>query len=140
MRSTERRAEARVDICAIGGKLRADRHVSESVRALELPTRRSGVDGRHIFHQSAGGMTQKVIRKILECPCMRAINRSSHMLQVIKTRLQLQGELQKRNAHVQLYRGVLHAFYQVAKHDGINGLQKGLVPAFGFQFCLNSVR
>lgn len=59
---------------------------------------------------------------------------------VIKTRLQLQGELQKQNVHIKVYRGVLHAFYQVAKHDGIYGLQKGLVPAFGFQFCLNSLR
>lgn len=59
---------------------------------------------------------------------------------MIKTRLQLQGELQKRNAHAKMYRGVLHAFYQVAKHDGLYGLQKGLVPALGFQFALNAVR
>lgn len=60
--------------------------------------------------------------------------------QVIKTRLQLQGELAKQDGKVKIYRGVLHAFYQVGKHDGIHGLQKGLVPALGFQFVLNFFR
>lgn len=60
--------------------------------------------------------------------------------QVIKTRLQLQGELAKAGADVKIYRGVLHAFYQVGKHDGIYGLQKGLAPALGFQFVLNFFR
>lgn len=60
--------------------------------------------------------------------------------QVIKTRLQLQGELVRQGANVKIYRGVLHAFYQVGKHDGIYGLQKGLVPALGFQFVLNFFR
>lgn len=61
-------------------------------------------------------------------------------LQVIKTRLQLQGELVKQGVNVKIYRGVLHAFYQVGKHDGMYGLQKGLVPAIGFQFVLNFFR
>lgn len=60
--------------------------------------------------------------------------------QVIKTRLQLQGELAKQGANVKIYRGVLHAFYQVGKHDGIVALQKGLIPSLGFQFILNFFR
>lgn len=59
---------------------------------------------------------------------------------MIKTRLQLQGELVKQGANVKIYRGVLHAFYQVGKHDGIIALQKGLVPSLGFQFILNFFR
>lgn len=61
-------------------------------------------------------------------------------MQVVKTRLQLQGELQKKNAHVKIYRGVFHGIYQVGKHDGINGLQKGLAAALCFQFILNFFR
>lgn len=61
-------------------------------------------------------------------------------LEVVKTRLQLQGELVKLDPNLKLYRGVLHGLYQVGRYDGIQALQKGLVPAFGFQFCLNAVR
>lgn len=62
------------------------------------------------------------------------------ILKVIKTRLQLQGELKKLDPNAKVYRGVLHGLYQVGRYDGIKALQKGLAPAFGFQFCLNSIR
>lgn len=58
----------------------------------------------------------------------------------MKTRLQLQGELKKLDSRMKTYRGVLHGMYQIGRYDGIRALQKGLVPAFGFQFCLNSLR
>ncbi|XP_055312229.1 solute carrier family 25 member 35-like isoform X2 [Sitodiplosis mosellana] len=61
-------------------------------------------------------------------------------LEVIKTRLQLQGELKKLDPNARIYRGVLHGLYQIGRYDGIKALQKGLIPAFGFQFCLNSIR
>ena len=61
-------------------------------------------------------------------------------LEVIKTRLQLQGELSKQGTYAKNYRGTLHGFYQVAKHDGFRGLQKGLTAALGFQFVLNAFR
>jgi solute carrier family 25 protein 34/35 len=61
-------------------------------------------------------------------------------LDVIKTRLQLQGELQARGLYTVHYRGFLHAFYAVAKADGLLALQKGLVPALWYQLCLNGVR
>lgn len=63
-----------------------------------------------------------------------------HREQVVKTRLQLQGELKKLDPNLKIYRGVVHGLYQVGRYDGVKALQKGLVPAFGFQFCLNSVR
>jgi solute carrier family 25, member 34/35 len=53
-------------------------------------------------------------------------------LDVIKTRLQLQGELQTRGAHPVHYKNPFHAFYVVAKNDGLKGLQKGLVPALWY--------
>ncbi|XP_069700644.1 solute carrier family 25 member 35-like [Periplaneta americana] len=61
-------------------------------------------------------------------------------LDVIKTRLQLQGELQARGKYTIHYRGFFHAFYAVAKADGILALQKGLVPALWYQLFLNGVR
>lgn len=59
---------------------------------------------------------------------------------MIKTRLQLQGELAKRGTYTEKYRGTIHGFIQVAKHDGIRGLQKGLSAALGFQFTINALR
>ncbi|KAJ9588225.1 hypothetical protein L9F63_018389 [Diploptera punctata] len=61
-------------------------------------------------------------------------------LDVIKTRLQLQGELQARGLYTVHYRGFFHAFYAVAKGDGILALQKGLVPALWYQLVMNGVR
>ncbi|XP_055697789.1 solute carrier family 25 member 35-like [Phlebotomus papatasi] len=61
-------------------------------------------------------------------------------LEVIKTRIQLQGELAARGTYVEPYRGIFQSLITVAKHDGITGLQKGLVPALNFQFVLNAFR
>uniref|UniRef100_A0A1L8DZX7 Putative mitochondrial oxoglutarate/malate carrier n=1 Tax=Nyssomyia neivai TaxID=330878 RepID=A0A1L8DZX7_9DIPT len=61
-------------------------------------------------------------------------------LEVIKTRIQLQGELAARGTYVEPYKGIIQSLITVAKHDGITGLQKGLVPALYFQFVLNAFR
>ncbi|KAH8403800.1 hypothetical protein KR215_003051 [Drosophila sulfurigaster] len=61
-------------------------------------------------------------------------------IEVIKTRIQLQGELAARGSYAEPYKGVLQAFITVAKNDGLHGLQKGLVPALYFQFIINSFR
>ncbi|KAM8712317.1 hypothetical protein ACLKA7_012783 [Drosophila subpalustris] len=61
-------------------------------------------------------------------------------IEVIKTRIQLQGELAARGSYVKPYKGILQAFITVARNDGIVGLQKGLVPALYFQFIINSFR
>lgn len=61
-------------------------------------------------------------------------------MEVIKTRIQLQGELAARGSYVVPYKSVLSAFITVAKHDGILALQKGLVPALCFQYILNAFR
>ncbi|XP_068187408.1 solute carrier family 25 member 35 [Antennarius striatus] len=61
-------------------------------------------------------------------------------LEVVKTRMQLQGELQKRGSYKVYYRNVFHAFYTIGKVDGLAGLQKALVPALFYQFCMNGVR
>ncbi|XP_055607902.1 solute carrier family 25 member 35-like [Uranotaenia lowii] len=61
-------------------------------------------------------------------------------LEVVKTRMQLQGELAAKNTYHKPYRGVIDAFVTIAKNDGYWALQKGLVPSLYFQFGINAVR
>lgn len=61
-------------------------------------------------------------------------------LEVVKTRLQLQGELQARGSYHQHYRGVLQALWLVGRTDGLRGLQKGLTAALLYQALMNGVR
>ncbi|KAK0135847.1 Solute carrier family 25 member 34 [Merluccius polli] len=61
-------------------------------------------------------------------------------LEVVKTRLQLQGELQAWGSYQRHYRGVLQALWMVAHTDGIRGLQKGLSVGLMYQGLMNSVR
>ncbi|XP_010901298.2 solute carrier family 25 member 35 [Esox lucius] len=61
-------------------------------------------------------------------------------LEVVKTRMQLQGELKSRGTYQIHYRNVFHAFYTIGKVDGLAGLQKGLVPGLVYQFFMNGVR
>ncbi|XP_020279565.1 solute carrier family 25 member 35-like isoform X2 [Pseudomyrmex gracilis] len=59
---------------------------------------------------------------------------------VVKVRLQLQGELEARGTYKKIYKNTLHAGYLIAKHEGILALQAGLIPALGFQVVLNGIR
>lgn len=61
-------------------------------------------------------------------------------MEVLKTRLQLQGELKAKGQHVVHYKNVFHAGYVVAKNDGIFALQKGLIPALWVQLVMNGAR
>ena len=61
-------------------------------------------------------------------------------LEVVKTRIQLQGELRSRGQYKVHYKNVFHAFYAIAKAENIFSLQKGLVPALFYQGVMNGVR
>ncbi|XP_972193.1 solute carrier family 25 member 35 isoform X2 [Tribolium castaneum] len=61
-------------------------------------------------------------------------------LEVLKTRMQLQGELHAKGQYTVHYRNIIHASYTIAKHEGFLSLQKGLSPALWVQFILNGVR
>ncbi|KAL6464217.1 hypothetical protein MHYP_G00265340 [Metynnis hypsauchen] len=61
-------------------------------------------------------------------------------LEVVKTRLQLQGELRARGSYQRHYRGVLQALWVVGRTDGLRGLQKGLTAGLLYQGLMNGVR
>ncbi|KAI8797101.1 solute carrier family 25 member 35 isoform X1 [Biomphalaria glabrata] len=61
-------------------------------------------------------------------------------LEVVKTRMQLQGELQAHGQYSIHYRNAFHAFVTIARNDGILALQSGLVPAIWYQFFMNGTR
>lgn len=60
-------------------------------------------------------------------------------LEVVKTRLQVQGEL-VRCAKQLKYRGVLHSLHTIAKEEGIAALQKGVSGGVSYQFLMNTIR
>ncbi|XP_059004835.1 solute carrier family 25 member 35 isoform X3 [Mustela lutreola] len=61
-------------------------------------------------------------------------------LEVVKTRMQLQGELRAPGTYQRHYRNVFHAFITIGKVDGLAALQKGLAPALLYQFLMNGIR
>ena len=64
----------------------------------------------------------------------------SNPFDVIKIRMQLQGELMKRGAYTPEYTGMLQGIYKVGTTEGILALQKGLIPSFFHQISQNGVR
>lgn len=60
--------------------------------------------------------------------------------EVVKTRLQLQGELMRSAQVKRVYRGVGDAFIKIASKEGLSGLQRGLIPAYLYQLVMNGVR
>lgn len=61
-------------------------------------------------------------------------------IEVVKTRLQLQGELKARGHHAVFYKNVPHGLYVIARTEGLVALQSGLPAMLGFQFFLNTFR
>uniref|UniRef100_A0A803JV40 Solute carrier family 25 member 34 n=1 Tax=Xenopus tropicalis TaxID=8364 RepID=A0A803JV40_XENTR len=70
--------------------------------------------------------------------CMACV--FTNPLEVVKTRLQLQGELRSRGTYTRHYRGVLQAMVAVGQADGLRGLQKGLTAGLLYQAMMNGVR
>ncbi|XP_066247993.1 solute carrier family 25 member 35-like [Euwallacea similis] len=64
----------------------------------------------------------------------------SNPFDVLKTRMQLQGELQAKGQHAIHYKNAFHAGYVVAKNEGIRGLQRGLGVAMTLHGVRNCVR
>ncbi|XP_023024934.1 solute carrier family 25 member 35 [Leptinotarsa decemlineata] len=64
----------------------------------------------------------------------------SNPFDVVKTRMQLQGELRAKGQHDIFYKNVFHASWVIGKNEGIRGLQKGLLPAMAMHSIRNSIR
>lgn len=64
----------------------------------------------------------------------------SNPFEVIKIRLQLQGELQKRAATQRQYTGTLQGLSVILRNEGIAGVQKGLAAAVAYQAVMNGLR
>jgi hypothetical protein len=66
----------------------------------------------------------------------------SNPIEVCKTRLQLQGELQNRSVErlSRQYSNMFDAFYKIARNEGIRGLQGGLAAGIMFQSVMNGFR
>ncbi|KAL0951613.1 hypothetical protein HGRIS_008294 [Hohenbuehelia grisea] len=63
----------------------------------------------------------------------------SNPAEVAKTRLQLQGELAKGGGE-KVYKNAIDVFVKTFRHEGIRGMQRGLGPAYVYQFLLNGSR
>jgi len=64
----------------------------------------------------------------------------SNPFEVVKTRLQLQGELQRQGVYVKSYNGMLNGFYVILTNEGIRGIQKGLSLAYPYTITMNGTR
>lgn len=64
----------------------------------------------------------------------------SNPIELVKTRMQLQGELSKKSATHVIYKNPLQALVVIGKTEGIRGLQKGLGCAYVYQMGLNGCR
>jgi len=64
----------------------------------------------------------------------------SNPLEVIKIRMQLQGELLAKGKYTVHYRNAFHAAYIIGTKEGLAALQKGLAPALFYQFVMNGAR
>eukprot|EP01127_Copromyxa_protea_P004768 TRINITY_DN14594_c0_g1_i1.p1 TRINITY_DN14594_c0_g1~~TRINITY_DN14594_c0_g1_i1.p1 ORF type:complete len:319 (+),score=34.95 TRINITY_DN14594_c0_g1_i1:34-990(+) len=60
--------------------------------------------------------------------------------EVIKTRLQLQGELMSSSNAQRIYKGPFHGLWVIAKTEGVRGVWKGLVPGIWYQIAMNGTR
>lgn len=70
--------------------------------------------------------------------CMAAV--VSNPFEVMKTRLQLQGELRKRGEYTVEYNGMVRGMIKIAKTEGIRALQKGIAASFCHQIAQNGTR
>lgn len=58
-------------------------------------------------------------------------------MEVVKTRMQLQGELVLRSSSTKsstkVYRNAMHAFYKICRDEGLRGIQAGLATGVLYQ-------
>lgn len=61
-------------------------------------------------------------------------------IELVKTRMQLQGELAAKGEAKKVYTGLFQGLGTIFKHEGIRGVQRGLIAAYVYQIGLNGCR
>lgn len=61
-------------------------------------------------------------------------------IELVKTRMQLQGELAAKGQTKKIYTGLFQGLGTIMKHEGIRGVQRGLISAYVYQIGLNGCR
>eukprot|EP00736_Rhodelphis_marinus_P011071 Rmarinus@m.15499 len=61
-------------------------------------------------------------------------------VEVVKTRMQMEGELVKKTGVERKYKSIPQAFRLIYQHEGLAGIQRGLVPACIYQLFMNGCR
>lgn len=61
-------------------------------------------------------------------------------IELIKTRMQLQGELAAKDQTKKVYTGLFQGLGTILKHEGVRGTQRGLLAAYVYQLGLNGCR
>ena len=68
---------------------------------------------------------------------------ASHPFELLKARLQVQGELQQSGSYQKHYtclRSIAKDIHTIVRVDGLRGLYKGLLSAMPYQILLNGTR
>jgi len=64
----------------------------------------------------------------------------SHPIELVKTRLQLQGELIRTSRGEKVYKGPVHGAWLVLRNEGISGMYRGILAGIAYQIVMNGIR
>ncbi|KAI6245811.1 Mitochondrial oxaloacetate transport protein [Erysiphe necator] len=64
----------------------------------------------------------------------------THPFETVKIRMQLQGELKQKKAHLRVYLGPLHGVKVIVRNEGLQGIYRGIGGAYLYQMILNGCR
>jgi len=97
-------------------------------------------DTKTLQSQSTVSLPQQVLRGSLSGTVAVC---ASHPIELVKARLQVQGEFKTKGSYTEHYRGVFSIFTDlktVYRADGFGGLYKGIVSGVAYQCILNGSR
>lgn len=64
----------------------------------------------------------------------------THPFETVKIRMQLQGELLKKNSQPHIYNGPFHGIKVIIRNEGLRGIYSGIGGAYIYQMILNGCR
>jgi len=107
------------------------------VFTIPLPSRGGGPNNNNSRGGNVGNNQNFYIGFVSGCLAAIGATTVTNPIELVKTRLQLQGQLQMSS---KLYNGIGDAFVKISKTEGILGLQKGLSAAYLSQGTMQGVR